>query len=291
MKKDRLTTACEKLIHFLWEEKGGWRGYENMKGLIDVADEVRQVLPSQNLTTLKEQQAHAWSLAPDDAKFVGQEASGWWLSIYIKPLRSAGKYIQKTGHPQRLFKAPIGNWHWTETLQSREQWEKEMKQDEFVPSVGDICEAFIEYGASKKWRKVEILKLHPNKKHMQFAVYCLDLESVTWATEFRPIKSEADKARERCVQALSDELFDFYANTDGAQPYETAKHLISIGYIKPSPNQFIATRLSDMKIREEVINKNRGIYPEQYKDHWNAGFVYGAKWAREFMGAHDDVEG
>lgn len=69
---------------------------------------------------LREQQAKAWSLAPDCARKVQQLSGGGWHYLPIK-----------LGVWRYLYQGIVGNWHWRDTLQSREEFEAMNKQDEF----------------------------------------------------------------------------------------------------------------------------------------------------------------
>lgn len=60
-----------------------------------------------------------------------------------------------------------------------------------LPPVGRLVEGFINYGASTKWRKCEVLK-HANG---EAAVYA-ENRFLAWCKEFRPIQTPEQRRRE-----------------------------------------------------------------------------------------------
>jgi len=68
-----------------------------------------------------------------------------------------------------------------------------------LPPVGRLVEGFINYGASTKWRKCEVLK-HANG---EAAVYA-ENRFLAWCKEFRPIQTPEQRRREELVKLVWD---------------------------------------------------------------------------------------
>ena len=86
------------------------------------------------------------------------------------------------------------------------------------PPVGTVCEAKALYGSDPSWVEVEVLKVFDDK-----CAVIMDGVTLCWATEFRPIKTEEEKA----VDEMSKIIWGA-PNCHAAQ----AKALYRVGYRK-----------------------------------------------------------
>lgn len=83
-----------------------------------------------------------------------------------------------------------------------------------LPPVGCECEGFINYGASTKWRKCEVLK-HNNGE----AAVHAENRFLAWCKEFRPIRTQAEIGQEEAVEAAKvvfDSVSDKFTPTNNA---------------------------------------------------------------------------
>lgn len=100
---------------------------------------------------------------------------------------------------------------------------------EGLPPVGSVCEGLFVFGASRRWRRMEILRHREGDN--SFAVYVPEIEALGWCKEVRPIKTQADRDREDLEEDLKGILP--FCEYDGPDIRELAKILYAQGYRKP----------------------------------------------------------
>lgn len=216
------------------------------------------------MDTLKKQQAKAWRLAPDDAKWIAQDADGdWgWRSFKPKPGGVILKYWGQSGSSSQfgyLYSDEINGWNWRDTLQSREEWEAMNKQDEkWMPEVGQECEfVYVEdicmdiEGPISKWQTGDRLEIVAERGET-FIVWnktrgmgCSINDEL-----LRPIQSEADKMRDQYIESLAKALC---TGNEGSWMYykKEAEFLVDSGWVKIAPDEHVVKPLTDEQ-REEL---------------------------------------
>lgn len=77
-----------------------------------------------------------------------------------------------------------------------------------LPPVGTICEAKVPRSITGwEWREVKVVESGIQGAEKEALVYDLETTSPSWADEFRPIRSEADKKRDEITNAIASALF------------------------------------------------------------------------------------
>lgn len=72
-----------------------------------------------------------------------------------------------------------------------------------LPPVGTICEAKVPRPITGwEWRKVKVVESGIPGAEKEALVYDLETTSPSWADEFRPLRTEAEKAREKLAASL-----------------------------------------------------------------------------------------
>lgn len=215
------------------------------------------------MQTLKEQQEKAWSLAPDEAKWIQQlryshESNlSWWTAF-----DSQRRIIKK------LFNAPMNGWDCRDTLQSRKEFEEMQSSDnaeskaaimknehkeDFVPEVGQECEAhYLHRNGVLKWGQCLVLFEFENG---DYAIRAHNGE-LKYCDKFRPVQTPADKYREEQIEKMCQSM-PSKPRADSIS-YEHKKIIASALYDKGcrilAPDEFVAKRLTDEQI-EDVLTK------------------------------------
>lgn len=212
---------------------------------------------------LQEQQAKAWSLAPDDAKWIAQDKDGYWYAYGVEPIiveRFGDMFGAEHGADEyELFGEEINGWNWKDTLQSREEFEamtseteqqfqgelnalaermdEEVLADKWVPEIGQECE----YRPSKSaaWTRVKVVAIHRGYSWLDYVDNEGSEPYTVGLGEFRPIQTEADKKRESQIAALNDVI-------RGIKPQYLAQVMYDeIGVRVIAPDEFVVKALSD----------------------------------------------
>lgn len=207
------------------------------------------------MNTLIEQQAEAWRLAPDDARWIAQDEDGYWCSfIFKKPIKSNINWTATIY--TFLVKAEINGWDWRDTLQSREQWEmlnkQELADEKCKLEAGQECEWSQHNNDQWVWLKIHALTdrmaIVSEKTGTQFGIYLSQ-------HAFRPIQTKADKLRDKNINALAGVMKSLFKDDDENLKI-FAKNLHEIGVRVLGPDERICKPLSDEQ-RESIRLKLR----------------------------------
>lgn len=98
-----------------------------------------------------------------------------------------------------------------EAAVSREQYEAALAASKLewdgvgMPPVGCECEAMISnpMGVGRDWRKVKVVHTGSPGSKSEALVFDVETTYPSWADEFRPIRSEADKRRDSVLLAMN----------------------------------------------------------------------------------------
>ncbi len=187
----------------------------------------------------------SWSKAEEWAEWLAQDSYGCWGFFQKKPLMHALSWIARSGYYQIHSPGNLLLGDWRDTLEKRpeqnelepfvsieDSQEKEMKQDNKwfergeLPPVGEVCEAYIDY--HPQWIETEIVA-HKDG----FAIgWCKSVMKGCYgdkAHEFRPLRTERDKA----IDEMVCEFIDHYGDPKGGERYlGIAEKLYDAGYRK-----------------------------------------------------------
>ncbi len=215
------------------------------------------------MKTLKEQQAEAWWLAPDDARWIAQDSNGifWWYSYQPKVDEYSFRIrINLSTKEGKLCTFKINGWDWRDTLQTREEWEAMnnqgnaeekaaiMKNEKCMPSTSEWCEV--------KWRCDDSVEQICPMFISDYTVVFedkdgeerhVDLKNISL---FRPIQTQADKYRDEQIDYM-DKILCGAIERDLSMAVE----LYEEGVRVLAPDEFVAKRLTAGQLRD-IRKKN-----------------------------------
>ena len=181
----------------------------------------------------------SWDDAPGWATHLGQNKRGQWYFMQDGQVVDSTRiyHMHKKCSGEICVGEVLGDWR--DTLEKRpeqaefepfvsieDSQEKEMKQDNKwfergeLPPVGEVCEAYIDY--PPQWIETEIVA-HKDGFAIGWCKSVMKGCHGDKAHEFRPLRTERDKAIDEMVDCLSSR----WANCE-----EIAAHLYENGYRK-----------------------------------------------------------
>lgn len=101
----------------------------------------------------------------------------------------------------------------TESIVTRNQYESALAvsqktawSGEGLPPVGTICEAKVPRSITGwEWREVKVVESGIHGAEKEVLVYDLETTFPSWADEFRPLRTEAERKRDSAVEAMQKE--------------------------------------------------------------------------------------